>query len=161
SAFPATLVADGFLAQFPKQLVEYLVITYLQRFHPSIAFGLRSLGVIKAVYTPPAGNRPAYTRFGLDLADLPRSISDPSAVLRNAFGWGDADFDFGALASQVDNLLMTLGVDVRIEGVLPSTALAIQGPADPETPQPKAVRAVIFERVNPGSQMTAALRLLK
>jgi hypothetical protein len=161
SAFPATLVADGFLTQFPQQLVEYLVITYIQRFHPSVAFGLRSLGVIKAVYTAPAGNRPAYTHFALDLVDLPRSLGDPSAVLHNAFGWGDADFDFGALASQADNLLMTVGMDVRIESVLPSTALAIQGPADPETPQPKAVRAIIFERVNPGSQMTAALRLLQ
>lgn len=161
SAFPPALVADGFPALFPGQLLDYLVITYLQRFHPQVAFALRAFGVIKAGYTPPAGNRPAYTHRSLDVADLPRLLADPSQVLRNAFGWGQPDFDFAAFASQVDNLVSTLGVVVQAEAAADSTAEAVRGvPVEPGAAPVSALRGIIFERSGAATSMSAALRLV-
>jgi len=160
AAIPATLRADGFKTIFPGQLLDYLVITYLQRYQPTLAFALRSLGVVKAQYAPPSGNRPPHMHLSLDAADLARTLSDPSQVLANAFGWGGPDFDFEALSSQVDNLLMTLNSDVRVQELPPATALAVRGtPPDPFGSPPRAIRAVIFERVGDSTSMTAAVRL--
>jgi uncharacterized protein DUF6603/galactose oxidase-like protein len=160
AAFPEPLRVDGFKTKFPRQLIDHLVITYLQRFHPSVAFALRSLGVVKASYTPTQGNRPPYMHLSLDLADLPKTLGDPSLVLRNAFGWGEPDFDFAALAAQVDNLLMTTGVTVLHEPTAPAVAAAVTGPAEPGTPAPRAMKAIIFERVQPSGRMAAEVRLL-
>jgi N-acetylneuraminic acid mutarotase len=161
SAFPATLVADGFLAAFPGQLIDFLVVRYLQRFHPSVGFALRALGVIKTAYTPSTGNRPPHVHLSLDLGDIAGALSDPSVVLRNAFGWGTPDFDFGALASQVDNLLMTVGADVRVLRPGPGTATAVRGVPDAPFEAPtRGIRAVLFERVSANSSMTAAIALL-
>ncbi|MEV6849093.1 DUF6603 domain-containing protein [Actinoplanes sp. NPDC051411] len=162
SQFPPALVADNFPALFPGQLLDHLIITYLQRFRPRLAFALRAFGVIKATYTPPAGNRPAYTRLSLDVADLPRVLSDPSQVLRNAFGWGTADFDFSAFASQVDNLVSTLGVDVRAEAVVAGTAEAVRGlPGEPGDAPVGALRGVVFTRSDANTSMSADIRLIE
>src|SRR5262245_44423139 len=40
AAFPPHLVADGFKAQFPRQLVDHLVIQYLQKYRGSLGFAL-------------------------------------------------------------------------------------------------------------------------
>ncbi|MFA1550095.1 DUF6603 domain-containing protein [Actinomadura chokoriensis] len=161
SAIPAPLRADGFKTKFPGQLVEHLVITYLQRFHPSVAFGLRSLGVVKSRYAPPEGNRPPYVHLALDLSDLPKALGDPSLVLKNAFGWGQADFDFDAFASQVDDLLMAIGVDVTFMTLPTATATAVQGtPPNLAESAPRGLSLIFFERFQPSKRMAAEMRLL-
>lgn len=153
SAIPASLRADGFPALFPAQLVDYLVITYLQRFHPSVGFTLRALGVVKSSLAPPAGGRPAYKHLALDVSDLPKVLGDPSQVLRNAYGWGTPDFDYAALASQIDNLLVTLGADVRIDAVEPATASAVQGPREPGGALVRAVRGILFNQAHTSAEI--------
>ncbi|MGI8329748.1 DUF6603 domain-containing protein [Actinomadura scrupuli] len=161
SAIPAPLRADGFKTKFPRQLIDYLVISYVQRFHPSVAFALRSLGVVKSGYAPAEGGRPPYMHLALDLTDLPRVLGDPSVVLKNAFGWGEPTFDFSALASQLDNLLMTIGVDVLVARLPEATATAVQGGVpDPGAPPVKAIKAVVFERVQASGRMAAEVRLM-
>ncbi|GAA2399809.1 hypothetical protein GCM10010191_03720 [Actinomadura vinacea] len=167
SAFPAPLLADGFRAKFPGQLIQYLIVKYLRRFHPSIAFGLHSLGVVKTPYAPPAGNRPPYVHLALDLGDLPRALGDPSLVLKNAFGWGGVGFDFGEFASQVDDLMMALGVGITVGELPVDVATAVQGaPPDLTVSSPKAFKAVFFERFKPpkppmpANRMAAEIRML-
>ncbi|MCL7427054.1 DUF6603 domain-containing protein [Streptomyces sp. YS415] len=161
SAIPATLRADGFKEKFPGQLIDHLVITYLQRYHPSIGFGLRALGVAKTGYAPPEGNRPPYMNIRLDLTDLPQTLSEPSLVLKNAFGWGEADFDFEALAVQVDNLMMAIGVDIATAEIPTASAAALQGTVPKLTDPPvRGIRAVFFERAQASGRMAAEMRLL-
>src|SRR5262245_9373818 len=163
SAIPATLRADNFATEFPRQLVDYLVITYLQKFRPSLAFALRALGVVKVRYVAAAGNRPSHMRMALDLDELPTTLRDPSLVLRNAYGWGTPDLDFQTLSSQVDNLLSAIGVDTFMVEVPPEHAHALAGLDldDPDLSTPRAVRAVIFERVRPTSRMSADVQLME
>ncbi|MEW2354303.1 DUF6603 domain-containing protein [Spirillospora sp. NPDC029432] len=157
SAFPQALLADGFREKFPGQLIDFLVITYLQRFHPPVAFALRSLGVVKAGFAPSAGARPPYVHLSLDLADLPRLLGDPPQVLKDAFGWGGPDFDFTALASQVDNLLSSMGVEFSVQALASAIAGAVQGtPVGPASPPVPAIKGVVFERMLAQDQRLAA-----
>jgi hypothetical protein len=163
SALPEALRVDGFREKFPGQVLDFLVVTYLQRFHPAVAFGLRTLGIVKADYAPASGARPPYFHLSLDLADLPRLLGDPAQVFRSAFGWGETGFDFARLASQVDNLLMSIGVDVAIQHVPSSAAAAIQGtPAELAAPPVRVVKGVVFERTLPEDRRLAAeVRLIE
>ncbi|WP_405057099.1 hypothetical protein OG474_30730 [Kribbella sp. NBC_01505] len=161
SAIPESLRVDGFAAKFPGQLIEFLVVTYLLRFHPAIGFGLSTLGVIKTRYVPAEGHRPPYMHMSLDPADLPRTLSDPAQVLRNAFGWGTADFDYPAMASEVDNLLSSLGMAVFIDEVPRSTVAAVQGdPQSPDTFPVRAVRALLLGQITATGRTAAELRLM-
>ncbi|MFI0976330.1 DUF6603 domain-containing protein [Streptomyces sp. NPDC021093] len=147
SAIPPQLRADGFREKFPRQLLDHLVITYLQRFHPSVGFALRAVGVIKAAYVPPTGGRPSHTRMTLDVTDVPKVLDDPSLVLKNAYGWGGPDLDFAELASQLDNLFLGMGFDVRIAQLSEGAESALQGPRqDPLGPTETAVTFVAFDQ---------------
>ncbi|MEV6911465.1 DUF6603 domain-containing protein [Amycolatopsis sp. NPDC051071] len=158
SAIPESLRADGFLEKFPGQVLEYLIITYLHRFHPSLGHGLHVLGVIKNGYAPPAGNRPPYMRVSLDITDLPRLLSDPAGVLKDAFGWGTAEFRFGALASRVDDLLAALGVHIAVEDLGTAAAEAVVGDSANRV---KTIKSVFFERVpSLQNRMSAEIRLV-
>ncbi len=160
-AIPAQLLADGFATEFPTQLLDHLVITYLTRFHPRIGFGLKALGVVKSGYAASAGNRPAYVHQTLDLSDLPQLLDDPSIVLKNAFGWGEPTFDAGALLREVDNLLTSLGLSVHIESQRTGAVRVLTGaePALGATPI-SGLAAIIFERVRASGRMAAELRLV-
>ncbi|WP_020630428.1 DUF6603 domain-containing protein [Amycolatopsis alba] len=163
SAIPEALRVDGFREKFPRQLLDFLIVTYLQRHHPAVGFGLRSLGVVKGKYTPRSGNRPSYLHLTLDLTDIPRLIGDPGEVLKKAFGWGGPDFDFASLASQLDNLLMSVGVDVDLRSLPSQAAAAVQGtPEDLTGPLVKAIRGTVFERFLPqGKRLAAEIRLVE
>ncbi|ANN19113.1 hypothetical protein SD37_28145 [Amycolatopsis orientalis] len=126
SAIPEALRVDGFREKFPKQLIDHLVIDYLHRYRPVLGSALHALGVIKSRFVPAAGNRPSYTHFQLDVSDLPRVLTDSSGVFKEAFGWGDANFDFAAFSAELDDLLMSAGVDVRVEHLADEVAEAVR-----------------------------------
>jgi hypothetical protein len=162
AAIPAALRADNFKAVFPQQLISYLLINYLSTYRPSVAFALRALGVVRTRYVPPTGGRLAYIDYSLDFSDLPTVFSHPSVVLATAFGWGSNDFDFRALASQVDNLLFTLGVDTFVENVSADTISKVQSSTPPpEARRHSVLKAVFFERMRPSGRMAAEIRLLE
>ena len=160
--FPPDLIADGFKTQFPRQVVDYLLITYLQTYHGSLAFALRALGVIKTTYVPPVGQRAPYVHYAFDFADLPQVLEDPSLVLTNAFGWGTPDFDSSAILSECDNLLVMLGVDTRSVTLPTPTALAIEGATEdqPGAPRRTILREIIFERGSNGGSLSAEIRMM-
>ncbi|MGW3417461.1 DUF6603 domain-containing protein [Streptomyces phaeochromogenes] len=162
SAIPASLRADGFQTIFPKQLLDYLVISYLQRFQPPVGFALRALGVVRSTYTPQAGGRPDYIHLELDLADLPRALSDPALLLEKAFAWGRPEFDFQAMASQLDNLLTALGLEVSFDKLSETAAEAVQGvPLAPLVPPPAAIVVSAFDQaVSEVAQTSAGVSLL-
>ncbi|QES51778.1 hypothetical protein DEJ50_31915 [Streptomyces venezuelae] len=145
-AVPEHLRADGFREHFPKQLLDHLVIGHLQRHRPSLGFALRALGVVRTRYVPPAGNRPGHHHHSLDLADLPRALTDPAAVLRDAHGWGGPGFAYDEFADQLDSLLLSLGASTTRGPADEWTAQSVHGtqrqPADPPVP---VLRAVLLE----------------
>jgi len=146
SAIPASLRDDNFKNIFPKQLIDYLLITYLTKFQPSLAFVFRAFGVIKKKFTPAAGNRPDHIKYSFDFSQIPTTLSNPGLILRNAFGWGTSDFDYRLLASEVDNLFISLGMDVFIEEISSDVGSKIDGVTIPGDPIRTVVQGVFFER---------------
>ncbi|MEU7727883.1 DUF6603 domain-containing protein [Streptomyces sp. NPDC040724] len=163
-AVPEHLRADGFKEHFPKQLIDHLVIGHLQRHRPALGFALRALGVVRSRYVPPAGNRPEHTRLTLDLTELPRVLTDPSAVLKDAHGWGGPDFDYAEFADQLDNLLLSLGAHTSSGYADDWTVQSVHGtelqPAEPPVP---LLRAGLLEQPGDGGQDVhrAEIRLLE
>ncbi|WP_440071711.1 DUF6603 domain-containing protein [Streptosporangium sp. OZ121] len=162
---PSSLQKDGFGQTFPRQLVDHLVGAYLTRHRPRVGFALRALGVLRTTREPAQGDRPAYRGTTLDLARLPQALGDPEVVLRDAFGWGEDTFDHGAFLSAVDDLLMSVGVDVRFGPVEDATATGLLGlPAGEDPPieraVPRGLKAVLLEQVVDGTVTTAGVRLL-
>lgn len=161
AVFSPALVADGFKAKFPKQLVSYLLIEYLTRFHPSWAFALKSLGVVKINYITPTGNRKPYIDYSFDLADLPTVISSPKVVLQNAFGWGTPNFDVDSFLSEIDNLFCVIGADVSMKLIEEKVAGVIQGGISlPGAPLQKSLQIVLLQRVRPSGNLRASIEFL-
>jgi hypothetical protein len=161
AAFPPQLVADNFKSEFPRQLVNHLIVDYLATHQPQAGFLFRALGVTKSRYVPAAGNRPAYLHHTIDFSDLPEVLQRPGLILENAFGWGTDAFDFEAFASQVENLLARLDVETFLEAVPRDVAASVrESPPPPDDPIVTALRAVFFERVLDSGRMAAEVQLL-
>ena len=161
AAFSGSLVADGFKSKFPGQLINYLIIQYLTRFHPSWAFALKALGVVKIKYITPTGNRKPYIDYSIDFSDLPTVVSDPKIVLQNAFGWGTPNFDFGAFISEIDNLFSAIGVDVSKEVIPDKVAALIQGGVSlPGAPLQKSLKLIFFQRARDTGRLAASIDFL-
>jgi hypothetical protein len=161
AVFSPALVADGFKSKFPEQLVNYLVMEYLTRFHPSWAFALKALGVVKTKYITPVGNRKPYINYSIDFADLPTAISDPKIILQNAFGWGTPNFDFGKFVSEIDNFFSAISVDVSKEVIPDKVAGLIQGGVSlPGAPIQKSLKLIFFQRARDTGRLAASINLL-
>jgi hypothetical protein len=161
AAIPAKLRDDGFREKFPVQLVNYLIITYLNTYQPPLAFGLRSFGVIKTEYFPASGNRKPYVEYQLGFSDIPKIFSDPVIIFRNAFGWGTPDFDFNQFIFPIQNLFHALKIDTFVEEIDTGTAKQIEGGVPVEgDPVRKALRAVFFERARDSGRLAAEMRFL-
>jgi hypothetical protein len=161
AVFSPALVADGFKSKFPGQLVSYLMIEYLTRFHPSWAFALKALGVVKIKYVTPAGNRKPYIDYSIDFSDLPTVVSDPKIVLQNAFGWGTPNFDFGKFISEIDNLFSAIGVDVSKEVIPDKVAGLLQeGVTLPGAPIQKSLKLIFFQRARDTGRLAASINFL-
>jgi hypothetical protein len=160
SAFPPSLVADGFTADFPVQLVSYLVTRYLQVHRPGIGFALQALGVTKIRYRPASGNRPPYVDYALDFSSLPKLFNNPRILLENAFGWGTDDFDYRLLESKVDDLAMALDRRVVTDVMPLKTAKLLEdGAPVSDAVQRRRTRVVFFERGRTGGRLAAEASL--
>jgi hypothetical protein len=82
-----TPTPEGF-GDLGKELVDYLTVTYLKRYHPFTFHLLYLLTVIDTITTPGtvdgSGNRvrPAVTRQALRLSQIPALLSDPVGTLK-------------------------------------------------------------------------------
>jgi hypothetical protein len=160
--FPPHFIADNFKAEFPAQLVTYLLVEYLSVNHPTAVFALRALGVIERRYEPPTGNRRPFIRDRFQFSNLSQVLEDPSVVFRNAFGWGTDNPDYDSLFEQLDNLLIYLGLAVFRSEIDESIARKIEEGIDqPGNPRRSVLRAVFFERTRTdGSRLAAELDFL-
>ena len=160
SAFNPQLIADGFKADFPRQLIGYLFNTYLQTHRPGIGFALQMLGVTRIQYTAASGNRPPYVDYDFDFQSIPKIFDDPSLLLTNAFGWGTDDFDFRLLTSKIDDLAMALDRRVVTDEIPLDTAKLLEaGATIPDERQRRRTRIIFFERGRNVGRLGADLSL--
>ena len=162
SAFPPNLIADGFKAEFPEQLVGYLFNRYLHDFRPGIGFFLQVMGVTKIEYRPSQGNRPAYVDYRLDFSDIPKIFDDPVTLFQNAFGWGTDQFDYRLLESKMDDLASALDRRVVMEDVPLATAELLEaGAAVSGGRRRRRTKIIFFERARTNGRVAAELGMFE
>jgi hypothetical protein len=82
----------GFAAEFPRQLVDYLLFEYLLYRQRRWGYLLLTLGIIRAVPVAAAPPRLAYVRRLVAYEDFGGLLSDPLTFFRNGYHWGASDF---------------------------------------------------------------------
>lgn len=111
SGLPGTIDPGEFSSDFPGQLTDYLVATYLLRNQPVLGAILQAFGIITQTGKPAAGKRLAYTRLDINWSNIGNVLSDPLTTLRDTYGWGGATF--GQLfIDNADALGRAFGLDI-------------------------------------------------
>ena len=114
ASFPPELTADGFAEQIGRQLVDHLLIGFLEDEFPEAIALLSAVGIARETDLEPQGNRPGSIQYAIAWDEIPRLLSDPRQLFVNAYGWGGNEFDQGALLELLLELAGTLGVSIGI-----------------------------------------------
>ena len=116
-AVGASIDINEFRAAFPRQLLDLLVVLHLQRRKPKIGRLLELLGIISQRPIDQSATRPAYLRRRVEWRAFIRALRDPSAPFRDAYRFGESDFEGVRLLDVVYALGQGYGLDIDI-GVL-------------------------------------------
>lgn len=111
---PASIDAGAFRNEFPRQLLDFLVVGHLLNRRPRVGAFLRLVGVIRVRDVPAAGNRPAYRAREIAWSDLARVFQNPAAVFTDAYRWGQDNFDGTAFLYAAYQLAAACGLDVSV-----------------------------------------------
>jgi len=105
------------LNQLPERLLGYLVVSYLEGYHPILAQVLALLGLVDSTPVPNQDKRPSYVERAVRLDRLAALAKDPAIVAEQVFHWGDHStaLDAAALLGRVRDLLVTIGHLVALE----------------------------------------------
>src|SRR5438105_10178210 len=79
-SFPPGLDVAAFKNEFPRQLIDYLVVDYLLRRQPGWGNLLKLAGVLRLEEVAASASRPAFIRYSMAWEDLGRFFSDPTLV---------------------------------------------------------------------------------
>jgi hypothetical protein len=160
-SFPAGLDITAFKTEFPRQLIDYLVVDYLLRRQPGWCNLLKLAGVVRLEETAASTSRPAFIRHSMAWEDLGRFFSDPALVLRNAYHWGQADFRDDALTGNIADALDGWNIGYRFVMVDPAIFNNLTaGASNPDNVFPDALRVPFFEQVISGFGAEVGLELL-
>jgi hypothetical protein len=160
SGLPATIDPAEFAADFPGQLVDYLVGRYLLDNHATLGATLLAAGVIRQTVKPAAGKRPAYIRIDIGWSDIGNLLNDALSTFRGAYAWGGASFDQGTFISNMATLGEALGLtvfSVPVGG--PLKAALTQGATTVTTLQDFTLRAQLIGNLVAEADLTAGIDL--
>lgn len=104
----------AFTAEFPGQLVKYLVARYLLGYHPALAAILKMLSLLVVEDLPASDGRLAYTRMALEWDRLEYVLAHPVEAMRDTYRWGRNDFDLDRLYDDLTDVITGLGGQVRM-----------------------------------------------
>ena len=135
---------DQFAADLPGRLVEYLAVRNLEGL-PGAAQAGQFIGAVERVEMPgvdPA--HPAFVKRALHLDQLTSFLSDPAAVLKARYLWGDPAFDGVALLQTLSSLLAQAGVPAVLDTSGPVPVLDVVAvEVSPKLDDPKGLRVTL------------------
>ena len=105
------------LSQLPERLLGFLIVSYLEGYHPVLARSLILLGFIDSTPVEPQGARPAYVERAVRFDRLAALMKDPAVVARDVYHWGDTlkPLDAELMLGRLRDLLVTIGQLVALE----------------------------------------------
>lgn len=134
---------DDFVGNLAKNIVDYLIINYLQTAIPLFAVFLEFFGLIdETVENEGSANPllPEYTKKSLRLDRIPGFLENPASLAAELYDWGEDDFTGEKLFRKLEKVLNTIGwpavydgtsgtpeLDLLIAKLEPRTALSPKG----------------------------------
>lgn len=88
-------VLAAFAAKLPERLLDYVVVTYLESFHPALASTAALLGVVQSEPNPGVDGdptQPPHIARSLDLSRFGDLLNSPADLAKSLYGWGDPAF---------------------------------------------------------------------
>ncbi len=105
---------NEFKEQFPTQLVDYVIISYLEREHPRIFHSLRLTGLFETGYEPPfSAYRCGFMKRVVCWDKIAPVFSDPKNAGKTLVNWGTADFDGDRMIGIFGDFARAFDIPVR------------------------------------------------
>src|SRR5882672_3409039 len=156
-------LAADFRGEFPRQLVDFVIVEHMLSQQERWGFLLTALGIVRLEDVPANGPRPAFQRRIFAVEDLDDLISSPLSYLKNRYAWAQSGFDGDRLFQGLEGLLERWGLNVREQLLdLPTLAQLRAGALSPDDAHTMSLRLAFLEHtVNPDTfSAGAALYLL-
>jgi hypothetical protein len=138
-ALPPPFDRDDFWADFPRDLLQDLFLSYLERARPLLFGPLHLLGVLdETTVPPPPGDRTRvlYSKREVRWDRIPTLLVHPESLAHELYGWGGA-LDHDRLLGRLERVL--LAVRLPAARLPPMHALAARY-YPPDHPPPSALR---------------------
>ena len=102
----ATLLS--FADSFPRKLLDYSIISYLESRSQLAVQGLALIGLLEWSKEPvdPEGSGHEHTRKTIRFDHLSRLVADPTGLFLEIYGWGGAAFDGTRLFHTLKNMIV-------------------------------------------------------
>ncbi|MEN3280097.1 MAG: hypothetical protein V7607_1237 [Solirubrobacteraceae bacterium] len=144
TGLPGTVDATQFVAEFPRQLVDYLAVEYLLDYQPRIGELLKLVGVIRLVEVPVAGLRTPFVRRVIAWEDVAKVFDDPAGIFRNAYRFGQPDFDQEAFVENVADAAEAFGIETLFDRIPDAVATVLMQGSTATNPYRGYVRAPLL-----------------
>lgn len=100
----------SFWSPFATDLLNGLILEYLEIVHPSIFGSLNMLGVVERVHTTiQDSGRIPFGKPALRWELLPKVFSNPSELISSRYGWGGGNFNYAAFFQSLRAALISVG----------------------------------------------------
>lgn len=104
---------NEFKTEFPRQLLDYAVLSYLEAEHPKIKSVFLFLGIADTSYITPASSaRIPFKQFRIDWDKLLLFLTNPAQIPKEVYGWGTADYNGKLLIEHIEYVLTSLDITV-------------------------------------------------
>ncbi len=145
---PATVDLNAFKNEFPTQLVQFLLVEYLEGSQAKTGAVLRAVGVVRSTFkaADPGKKRLPYYKKEIAFQDLSNFFTDPTAVFTNAYKWGANDFKGDDFWQNFYKLGSAFGFNIRQDALHPAIkAVLTAGALDPSSVKPLQLKLIILE----------------
>lgn len=146
--------ADVDFEAFGERVVDYLLITYLEDFHPQAHAILTVVGVITKPSPEDVGD--------IDLSAIGTVLDNPNQLMADVFDWGLEEFTPYLLLYYVRELLWELSVPASLEAPDADVQQQIQGKTPEETPaiEEQQLRVRVLTLTTDGAESEAGIMLI-
>lgn len=119
---------DDFVLNLAKNLIDYLIVNYLETSVPLFEVFLEFFGIIEETVVNEGSTNPLLpevTRRNLRLDRIPKLLGDPGGLLSELYDWGDSSFNGRELFKKLEKIFNKFGWPAVYEDATPELDLLL------------------------------------